>query len=160
MAMAANAPVLPGTPVPIVPEVRRFEVPDMTGKGMWIMQRLLATFPHLSQQQLYGWLGGLIYSPEYLFLHQSRSVGLAQLVSTFTLTPRPVVEVRFVFVADKEAHTDQEQGAEFYPEFLRWGRNKNADTIVFDDMMSDVPEELIRKKVGRLLTRQLSFAKV
>lgn len=158
MAMAANAPVLPGTPVPIVNTIRRFEVPDMTGKGLWIMQRLLEHFPHLSQQQLHGWLGGLIYSPEYMFLHQPRAIGLAQIVSTFTLAPRPVVEVRFVFVQDKEH--DIEQGAALYPEFMRWGKHKNADTIVFDELMSDVPEDVIRKKVGRLLTRQILFAKV
>lgn len=158
MAMA-HAQELPGAPVAIIPAIRRFEVPDMAGKGMWITRRLLESFPHLSERQLVGWLNGLIYSPEYLFLHQHHAVALAQLVSTTTLSERPVVQERFIFVEDKDDAEQVKAAAEFYSEFSRWGMSKNADVMLVNEL-TDIPEALIREKLGRMFPRTQTFCKL
>ena len=147
MAHGSNAPVLPGTPVPIVPTLRRFELADFSSHGHWMAKRLQTRFPHLGDRQVFGWLNGLVYSPEYYFAFQAHSVALAQCVKHFTLDPQPVLQEHFVFVQDRENDAHLEEAAEFYAEFLRWGSSKDADTLLLS-ASSDVPEDLVRKKLG------------
>lgn len=161
MAHGGNAPVLPGTTVPIVPSLRRFELPDFSTQGQWMGQRLMAAFSHLSERQLFGWLNGLIYSPEYLFLWQTNSIALAQAVHSFTLSPHPVVQEHFVFVRERENPHHLEEASEFYAEFVRWGKSKDAEALLLADA-SDVPPEMVKKRIGkecRIMTRQQTFIK-
>ncbi len=160
--MAATASVdkaLPQLPVRPAPAIRRFEIPDLARHGGWLMKRLIATYPYLSDRELQGWLRGLIYNPECLFLYQDNSVALAQVVLNYTLTPKPVIYERFVFAEDKANSAHVEQAAEFYAEFERWAKNKSVDTILVEEL-TDVPHDLIKKHLGRLFTRQQTFARV
>lgn len=160
--VAAVAPVdkaLPAQPKRDILPLRRFELADLSRHGGWLMTRLLAAYPHLTPRELQGWLRGLIYSPEYLFLYQDNSVGLAQVIRNFTLTPKPVIQERFVFVEDKDNAEHVAQAAEFYAEFERWAKNQSVDTIMVEEL-TDVPHEAIREKLGRLYTRQQIFARV
>src|SRR5579864_8355295 len=138
--MALAAVPLP-TRAPLV--VRRFELPDLT-RHAWIVPRIAKAYPHLTERTTAGWLTGLIYSSEYLFLYQEHAVALAQLVRSHTLSPAPVVHERFVF-AESEDHMDA--AAEFYTEFARWAKHHGARTIIVEEL-SDVLHEKVREKLG------------
>ena len=160
--MAATAPVekaLPPLPVREVSAIRRFEIPDLARHGGWLMGRLTKAYPHLTDREIQGWLRALIYNNECRFLYQENSVGMAQVVLNHTMTPRPVITERFVFAENKDDPAHVAQAANFYDEFARWAKNKSADTILVEEL-SDVPHELIKERLGRLFTRQQTFARV
>ena len=142
-----------------VPPIRRFEIPDLSRHGSWLMGRLTKAYPYLTDRELQGWLRGLIYNPECLFLFQDNSVGMAQVVLNYTLTPKPVIYERFVFAEDKTNQAHLEQAADFYVEFERWAKNKSVETILVEEL-TDVPHEMIKERLGRLFTRQQVFARV
>lgn len=161
MAHSGVAPQIP-TPPRIVPTLRRFELPDFSSHGQWMGKRLLATYPHLSEQTVFGWLRNLVYDAEFLFVSQENSCALAQSVRSFVLAPQPVVQEHFVFVRERENPDHVEEGAEFYAEFARWGQAKGADTILLSHA-TDVPEEAIRKRLGpkaRVLQTQQAVVKL
>lgn len=139
--------------------LRRFQVPDLDRHRGWMIARLKAAYPHLNDANLVGWIRNVIYSPEYLFLYQENSAALFQVISSHTLQPQPLVEERFVFVEDKENKDHIEQAAAFYTEVAKWSKHQGATTIVVEEL-SDVPHEMIKDKLGRLLTRQQVFHKV
>ena len=160
--MAATAPVEKAfliVPAPADQAIRRFEIGDVSRHGAWLLPRLLAAFPHLTNRELQGWLRGLIYSPESLFLYQDNSVALAQRVGSHTLSPKPVVQERFVFAEDKTNDTHVAQAANFYSEFERWAKNQSIESILVEEL-TDVPHDAIKERLGRLYTRQQVFARV
>jgi hypothetical protein len=135
--------------------MRRFEVPDLDRHGGWITDRLLKAYPHRTARDLVGWLRGIIYSNEFLFLYQEHGAALATVTRAHPLEMKPVVQEMFVFA--KEGH-DREAVA-FYDEFLRWGKNQGVD-VVMVEAMSDVPHDVIKERMGRLFTRQVVFARL
>lgn len=137
--------------------IRRFEIPDLDRHGRWIMRRLLKTYTHLNEQQMQGWLRGLIYSPEYLFLYQPHAVAMAQLLRPNPLDPKSVVWERFVFA--EEGHV--EEAASFYSEFQRWAKSQNPTVeVIIVNEMTDVPQEMIKDRIGRLFSRQQWFVRL
>lgn len=160
MAMASNAPTLPGTPEIIQPEIRRFQLPDLTGQGAWLIQRICKIHPHLNDRQVYSWLHSLIYSTEFMVLTQHHAVGIVQCAKFYSLSSRPEVHEHFVFVEDPKSEQQVEDAAMMYDEFMRWAKNKDANVFLLGEN-SDVPLETIRKHLGgRVFTRTLSFVKV
>jgi len=163
--MASPAPVsveIPGVGTANMepPTIRRFELPDLDRHGGWIMQRLLAAYPHLSNTEVMGWLRGIIYSNEYQFLYQPHSVSLAQVIQTFTLLPTPIVQERFVFAQDKNDQAHLKEACEFYVAMRSWAEFKGFTTILVEEM-SDVPHDMIKAKLGqRLFTREQIFVRV
>ena len=141
------------------PIVRRLELADLSRHGGWLMKRLQAAFPHLTDREMNGWLRGIIYVNEFCFLYQENSVGLAQVISNSTLTPEPVMYERFVFCEDKDNPEHVAQAAVFYEEFGRFAKNKGIKTIIVEEL-TDVSHDLIKDKLGRLFTRQQVFARV
>lgn len=139
--------------------IRRFELPDLSFHGAWVMQRLLKAFPHLSPPALGGWLRGLIEDRENCFLFQDHSVGLAVVERSHTLSPRALVRERFVWAQDPENKQHVEEAAAFYPEFARWAKHLDADTMIVQ-VASDVTHERIKELLGRVFTRQEMFAKL
>jgi hypothetical protein len=135
--------------------MRRFEVPDLDRHGGWVMDRLLRAYPHRTARDLAGWLRGIIYSNEFLFLYQEHGVALATITKTHPLELKPFVQEIFVFV--KEGH--DREGVAFYDEFMRWGKNQGVDSIVVE-AMSDVPHDMVKERMGRLFTRQVVFARL
>lgn len=160
--VAAVAPVekaLPILPPRASTPIRRFELGDLSRHGGWLITRLLAAYPHLTVRELQGWLRGIVYSNEFSFLYQDNSVGLAQVVRTSTLTPKPMLVERFVFAENKENSEHIEQAAAFYGEFGRWAKTQGIENILVEEM-TDVPHEQIKVHLGRLYTRQQVFARV
>lgn len=150
---ASKAP--PPIAAPEASGSRRFELPDLNTHGGWMIPRLAKMFPHLSEQQLAGYLRGLIYDPESMFLYCDNAIGLAQVVRSHTLQPEPAIWERFV-LARSDAHVDE--AAEFYADFQRWAKHHGATAIVISEQ-TDVPIDSIKEKLGRLFERKQMFAK-
>lgn len=138
---------------------RRFQIPDLDRHRGWLIARLKTAYPHLNDINLVGWLRGAIWNPEYLFLYQDNSVALFQVMSSHTLSPQPLVEERFVFCEDKENADHVAQAAEFYAEVRKWAKHQNVGVIIVEEQ-SDVPHEMVKEKLGRLLERKQIFHKV
>ena len=136
-------------------DIRRFAIPDLDRHGEWIITRLLTAYPHLDRRTLIGWLRGLLYSNECLFLYQEHSVAMAQVERSHTLAPKPLVRERFVFC--KPGFEDE--AADFYDKFSQWAKHQGCQTLVVMEL-SDVPEAKVKAKVGRLFTRPQHYAKV
>lgn len=147
---AANAPLA---------EIRRFTLPDMDRVGVWLVPRLIQVYPHLNNRTIIGWLRGMMYDNEYLFLWQPNSVALAQMERAQTLAPRPMVRERFIFCRDPKDKKNQEEAGAFYERFATWARQSGCDTLLVMEK-SDVPEEMVKKQLTRLFTRTQTFAKV
>lgn len=135
--------------------VRRFSTADLTKHGGWIMKRLLKALPHQNERGLAGWLRETINSNASLFLYLDHGVALFQVVSANSLEHKPMVYERFVFV--EEGH--ETEGAEFYTQVSGWARNMGLEQIVVE-VMTDIPRDTIKEKLGRLYARQQIFARV
>lgn len=143
----------------LAPIVRRFEIPDLDRHGKWILPRLLQAFPHLNERSAAGFLTSLVYSNEHLFLYQPHAVALAQVVSSHTLSPKPVIWERFVWVEDKDDKQQLADAATFYERFIVWGRAMSVETMIVEEM-SDVPHEQIKAVTGRVFSRQQQFVRL
>jgi hypothetical protein len=143
----------------IDPMVRRFELPDLSRHGKWIMPRLLQAFPHLNERSAAGFLSSIIYNNEHLFLYQPHGVALAQVVSSHTLMPKPVIWERFVWVEDQQDKDQINAAASFYDHFAKWGKAMDVEIMIVEEL-TDVPHELIKTKVGRVFSRQQQFARL
>lgn len=143
----------------VAPIIRRFEIPDLDRHGKWILPRLLAAFPHLTERTAAGFLSSLVYSNEHLFLYQPHAVGLAQVVSSHTLSPKPVIWERFVWVEDQQDKQQVADAATFYERFVAWGKAMSVEVMIVEEM-TDVPHEQIKAKAGRVFSRQQQFVRL
>ena len=155
MAMAAVALERPGIERPAI---SRFELGDLPRHGGWLIPRLVAAL-ELPEQRLAGWLRSMIESNEYLFLVQEHSVALAEMQRANGLADKPIVRERFVLIEDIESAAQQKEAADFYDEFKRWAKNLGAEIIIVGEL-SNVPQDMIKDKLGRIFTRQQLFARV
>ena len=147
------------TKITDVSSLRRFQVPDLDRHRGWMIGRLKTAYAHLNDANLVGWIRNVIYNAEYLFLYQDNSAALFQVLSSHTLRPDPLVQESFVFCEDKENPDHVEQAANFYIEVAKWAKHQGAKTIIVEEL-TDVPHEIIKEKIGRLLNRQQVFHKV
>jgi hypothetical protein len=131
------------------PEVRRFELPDMDRHASWFMPRFLKEFPHLNERSAIGFLRGIIYSNEFLFLFQDKGVALAQSMGSGGLEPEPIVWERFVWVEDPANVEQQKAAAFFYPRMEKWAKGLGVRVIHVENK-SDVGHELIKAQMGRI----------
>lgn len=152
---APAAAIQPASP----PSSRRFQDPDLDRHGLWLVPRLLASFPHMNQRELLGWIRGIIASNEFLFLFQDHAVGLAQAMRISPLRPDVMVHEWFVFVEDKENKEHLAEGAMFYGDMKRWATQQGARTIIVEEL-SDVPHEMIKEQLGRLFEVKQIVARV
>jgi len=140
--------------------MRQFERPDLDTHGKWLLPRLLQTYPHLNDRSVANWLLTMLYNNEYKFLFQNTGVACAQVVSSHTLAPKPMIYERFVWIEDRKNVQQQQDAAFFYDEFYRWAKLLGADPIIVEEA-SDVPHEMIRARLGgRIFTREQKFARM
>ena len=138
---------------------RRFELADLSQHGPWLLKRFAAKFPDMTERTIAGYLNGLLYSNEHLFLYQDNAVGLAQLVHSPGIRPVKVVQERFVWVKDRNDKEQVENAADFYSEMQQWGKRQSAERIIACED-TDVPKALIEARVGRLFDTKISHARV
>jgi len=138
---------------------RRFQVPDLDRCQKWLLPRLRAAYPHVQEDALRGWLRGIIYQNEFMFSIQDNSLGCFQISRGHTLSPQAVIMEHFVWCEDKDNALHQLQAARFYEEAAIWAKHQGATTILVE-VNSDVPHDMIKEKLGRLFTRQETFARI
>ena len=151
MPPAEALKVAPARPLEAVffVEVRRFELPDLDHHGKWFLPRFLREFPHLNERTAIGFLRGIIYSNEFLFLFQEKGVALAQAMGSGGLEAEPIIWERFVWVEDPTNVEQQKAAAFFYNRIEKWAQTMGTK-IVHVEMKSDVPHEMIKAQVGRV----------
>lgn len=137
---------------------RRFQLPDLTTHGAWVLPRLEQAFT-MNERMAATWLRSLIYSNEALFLFNLDCVALAQVETVNTLQPKPVVRERFVWCRDQADKEQQKQAAQFYDLFRDWAKHQGAEIMIVEEL-TDVPHELIRARLGRVFTREQKFARI
>ena len=139
--------------------IRRFEDPDLSRHGGWIMKRLINRFPHHNERFMANYLRSIIASNEYLFLYQDNAVALAQMVRTKTLDASPVVQEIFVWAEDPENALHVQTAAHFYDRILDWAKSAGIDKIIIEED-SDVPHEKIKERLGRIFQAQTQFVRL
>lgn len=142
-----------------VASVRRFEIPDLSRHGPWLMKRFAAKFPDMREQEIGGYLRGTVYQNENLFLYQEHAVALAQIVFSPGIKPVRVVQERFVWVEDRNDKDQLDNAADFYLHIKDWAKRQSAERIIACED-TDVPKALIETRLGRLLDTKISFARV
>lgn len=158
VAPAQNIPpLLPEQVAPFPP--RRFELPDLDRHGFWLLPRLRKMYPHLNDRAVISWLRSILYVAEFKVLYTPNSMSLAQMESAHTLSAKPVVREHFTLVKDPEDKAQQEEASAIYDELARWAKHVSADVILISPQ-TDVPQELISKRIGRLFKTEQYFARV
>ncbi len=138
---------------------RRFELADLTTHGPWLMKRFMLKLPDVREQYIGGYLRGLVYDNEHLFLYQDNAVALAQIMHSPGIKSVKVVQERFVWMRNREDKAQQEAAADFYEHFKAWAKRIGAERInVRED--SDVPKGMIEARLGRLFDTTVSHARV
>lgn len=145
--------------VDVAQNLRRFDTADLSRHGKWIMPRMLQAFPHFNERAVATFLQNIVYNNEYLLLYQDDSVAMAQVISAHSLSARPIIQERFVWIEHPDDKEAQKRAANFYGEFLKWGKQQSAEAIILSEL-NDVPPELIKEKLGRVLQRQQLFARL
>jgi len=139
--------------------VRRFSTADLSQHGAWILRRLQILFPDMPEQWIGGWMRGLIWNNEHLFLYQPNAVALFQVVSLPGLRPGKMVQERFVWVEDKNDKTQVEFAADFYTAAQDWGKALGAERIITCES-TDVPKSMIEQRLGRLFDTKVTHARL
>lgn len=139
---------------------RRFQLPDFSEHGGWIVDRLRQAHKHLDERTAFAWLRSLLNSNEHLFLYHGKAVCVAELVRGATLAPKPVIVERFVWCRDRKDKEAQRQALSFYEDMRRWAKGFGADTIIVGEA-SDVDIEAIKGVFGgRSFSRVQNYVKV
>jgi len=139
--------------------VRRFELADLSRHGSWLMKRFTAKLPDVHEQRIGGYLRGLLFDNEHLFLYQDHAVALFQVVYSPGIKPVKVVQERFVWAENRADKTQLEMAADFYTHALAWAKRMGAERIIACED-SDVSKPLIIARIGRLFDTTISHARV
>lgn len=142
--------------------MERFNSPDLTVWGGWLLERLKEFYPHLTDQTLAGWLRASINSNEAHIVHSGMAIGMAQITHE-PLEAQPSVKEVFVFCRSSDDETEKQtalkQGAAIYSEFRRWGMSLGAKEFVGGGH-SDVPRELIEEEIGKIFVKQTGYIRL
>ena len=139
--------------------VRRFEIPDLTTHGPWLLKRFMQKRQDLSEGQIAGWLRGRIYDNEHLFLYQDNAVAMAQLIHAPGLKMVKVVQEHFVWAKNRDDKSQIEFVADFYDHIKGWAKRLEAERIIVCED-TDVPKSVIQQRLGRVYDTTVSHARV
>lgn len=143
-------------PLEAFPE-RRFHLPDLNEKGIWLISELKVRFKASTDGELVNWLRAVIVGStnEFLFVRTDHAVALAQVMRE-PLSSRPVVQEQFVLVDDDKF---MEEGAYLYSVLHQWAKNLNAYELRIENL-TNVPRNMIKARLGELFDRPLTLAKL
>lgn len=160
--MAAPAVEKVKEPPVAVPVSHRFALADLSTCGRWLVPRLVDELK-LPETYVGAWLRNYVDSNEHLFLAAPASdismVVLFERRSDFGLEAATIVRERFVLVADPEDRKLVTQAAFFYDDAVRWAKSLGCKIVEVENL-TDVPHEAIAVHLGRLYTRQQTFARI
>lgn len=137
-------------------EVRRFGLPDLEPKGLWLHTRLQSVYPDIAPNHLAAWLRCQIESNDFLFLTAPHAVGMAQ-IGHRPLQPLPTVEEVFVFGMDEPDGI--EHALAIYAAFKRWAVNMHATDFIVGTN-TDVTAKELASVLGPVKMKQIWMAKV
>jgi hypothetical protein len=147
----------PIAPPPVVyAEVRRFELPDLDTHARWFMPRFLKEYPHLNERSAIGFLRGIVYSNEFLFLFQEKGVALAQAMGSGGLEAEPIVWERFVWVENPADAGQQQAASFFYDRIVKWAKAMGVSKVHVEEH-SDCTHDQIKARVGRVFETQQKY---
>src|SRR5271154_3641704 len=134
--------------------IRRFELPDLSQHGPWLLRRFAVKFPDYSEKEIAGYLSRLIYNNETLFLYQDNAVALAQFAYGPGVRPAKIVQESFVWAKDKNDRDQLEYAADFYTHIKEWAKQQGVERlVVLED--SDVPKSMIEARLGRIFDTKI-----
>ena len=136
--------------------VRRFETADLQTHGPWILERLKKANPDLDERRIAGWVAGLQFSNDHMFLYQDAAVALFQIVSAPGIRNYKIVQEMFVWARDKDGIED---AADFYVHAQVWAQRQSAERLIVAEN-SDVPKAKIEERLGRLFDTKVTHARV
>jgi hypothetical protein len=139
--------------------VRRFETADLNTHGPWLLKRFQAKFPAFTEREIAGYLSGMVYNNEHLFLYQDNAVMLAQMTFSAGIRPERVVQERFVWVRDRKDQEQLEAAADFYTEIKTWAKRQDAQRIIVCED-SDIPKPLIIARIGRIFDTTICHVRI
>ena len=139
--------------------VRRFELADLSRHGPWLLKRFAQKLPEVPENQIAGYLRGILYDNAHCFLYQDHAVALAQLVHSPGIKTVKVVQERFVWVENREDKDQLASAADFYAHFKIWAQRQGAERIIVCED-TDVPKSLIEAHLGRVFDTKVSHARV
>ena len=135
---------------------RKFNDPDLSDMGIWMLGRLSARAPHLNDRNFVGFLRNCMLSSEYLFIRTNNAVGLAQRV-TESFDPIPKVQEHFVWVRDRAKHIPE--ALVIYDEFHRWAVSLGSNVMIIEED-TDVSLDDLKKHLGNLYERVTTICKL
>lgn len=130
-----------------VPTIRRFLLPDLSAKGIWLVKRLQERWPSVQDGDLINMLRGIILgsSSAQWFVRTDHAVALAHILHE-PPHPLPAVAESFVLL-DGEQFV--EEGVELYREMKGWAKSLNAHELRIG-FHTDVPIADIKRAVGKV----------
>lgn len=123
----------PDAPIRVDPIVARFQLADVPARGEWLLKRLAARWPHISEATFAGRLRAWIGSNSHHFVKGAHAVALFRLTRT-ELDPASLVEEVFLFTKEpKTTSTSSERDAvAIYRNAVRWATGLGASRMVID----------------------------
>lgn len=135
--------------------IRRVNLPDLSEKGQWLVDRLREKYPQHSDASLMSWLRSLTSEDNSRhFVRTERAFGLSE-IRTDRMTA-PVVVERFVLL---EEGADISEGQALYLDIARWAENLGASDVALNNK-SDVPRDFMEECLGKLVERKQLFYRV
>jgi hypothetical protein len=129
--------------------VSRFLLVDaMSPRGQWLLDRLAAKWPHLSQATLSGRLRAWIGSNSHYLTKTPHGVGLSRIVRT-ELDALPIVEEVFLFLEEPKEHKYDREGFAIYRDTGKWAKGLGASRYIVDRNSDCVSNEIARRLGAR-----------
>jgi hypothetical protein len=139
---------------PKIYDVRRFGVADVRKRGQWIVDRLKDRYAGAKDGELLSWITNAAQSNIFWFMQTDQAVACAQIVRE-AISPHPKVMELFVLCEPE----GEDQAAFLYAEMLTWAKQIGADELRVENF-TDVPRDLIKERVGKLLLRDEIYVKI
>jgi hypothetical protein len=140
-------------------EVRRFISSELSTHGHWLMPRLVSKWPNRNEWGWANYLRALCDRNDCLFLAQDHSVALAEIVQVDNLSGWKSIWERFVWCENRQSIDHIEEAALFYDRFHDWGVALAIGKIVVAQN-TDVPTEMIKKRIGRVWNEEIKYVNV
>jgi hypothetical protein len=91
--------------------------------------------------------------------HQPNSIALVQLERGYMIEPKPIIRERYVLARDPKDPEHVTEAALFYDHIKMWAERLEAEFVILSDM-SDVPLDMIKKKMGRTFEKHITYVRV
>lgn len=136
--------------------VRRVNLPDLSEKGQWLVDRLKEKFTDYQDSALMGWLRSLTTEDNSRhFVRTDRAFALSE-IRMEKMTTQPTIIDRFVLI---EEGADVSEGQALYLDMARWAGNLGASEIAINNK-SDVPRDFIEEVLGKVIERKQLYHKL